>query len=129
MTKPNLIVKVIGGAHSGKSALANAIFKFLRKNAIYSSKLQDGEVATAFEGGPVAVLVQTQFEDAMLAPVLPDDSRPVTLADLKAAFLVWELQRRAGKLKSDADVSALPAGQVAEGAATHLWDLLNAVQS
>ncbi len=129
MTKPNLIVKIIGGAHSGKSALASAIFKSLRKSNVYSTKLQDGEVSTNFEGGPVAVLVQTEFQDAVLTPVVVDDSRPVTMADLKAAFLVWELQRRAGKLKSDADVSVLPAGQVAEGAAAHLWDLLNAVQA
>ena len=126
----NLTVKVIGGAHSGKSALAKAIVAALRRNKLYGTALKDGTTSQPFDEGPVKVLVETHFVDPMLAPnvsVEGPEVRTVGLAELKAAFLVWELQRRAGKLKSDEDIAALPAGQVAEGAAEHLWHLLNEV--
>ena len=126
--KPNLIVTVTGGRHSGKSELANTIVKSLRKSAKYGTQLEDGDVKLPADPGPTRVLVQTVEYDDMLDQGFtmegPENLR-ITQGSLKAAFLVWELERRLGKCKPTADIDNLPAGQVAEEAATTLWNILN----
>lgn len=125
--KANLTVKVIGGIHSGKTALAQAIMKSLRKSALYGVSLQDGEVSIPADKGWVQVLVKTELSDPMLSPdvgLVGPDTVQVSMACLKSAFLVWELQRRNGVLRDPEELAKLPAGQVAENAAEHFWKLL-----
>lgn len=123
----NLTVKVIGGAMSGKTALAQAITKALRKISLYGVALDDGNTKLPADSGPIKVLVQTELNDPMLAnpvEVCTSDVKAITKADLKACFMIWEAQRRRGELETDATIESLPIGQVAEGAANHLWKLL-----
>lgn len=126
--KPNLIVTVTGGRHSGKSELANTILKSLRKSAKYGTQLEDGDVKLPADQGPTQVLIQTVEYDEMLDEGFTmegPENLHITQGSLKAAFLVWELERRLGKCKSTADIDSLPAGQVAEEAASTLWKILN----
>lgn len=48
----------------------------------------------------------------------------ITQADLVAAYLTWEHQRRAGTCVGRAVTNAMPVEEVANKAAEHVWDLL-----
>lgn len=50
----------------------------------------------------------------------------ITKPQLKAALLQWEQDARNGKTRSHDEADALPAQQVAEESAAHLWDKLHA---
>ena len=126
--KPHLIVTVAGGKLSGKSELASTIVKSLKKTAKYGTQLEDGDVKMPADPGPTRVLVQTQEYDEVLEQHVTVEGPPtinLTEGKLKAAFLVWELERRMGKCSDPSDIDKLPAGQVAEDAASTLWNILN----
>lgn len=133
MKQPNLVVTVAGGKHSGKSELAKAVLKALRKNPLYGTAFQDGETCLDYDNGPVKVLVHTEERENRLSPeplqiqVAEPEMIGVTKDDPKEAFLRWELHhRKHGGNISQEERLKLPAGQVAEEAALFFWKMLSA---
>lgn len=127
MNKPHLTISIVGGAHSGKTELAKLITKAVAKDKSYGISMHDGAVATADSGGPIKVMLQTMEFDLQHEPMQVSNvpSVQVSVADLKSAFLDWELQiRQHGASITVEQQRALPAGQVAENAAVKLWTLL-----
>lgn len=125
---PHIKVTVEGGSHSGKSQLASSIHKTLSKNKLYGVQLVDDGHTSRQTDGPVKVLIETLFNDAVLKPGLcihGPEQIAVGMAELKAAMLVWELERRQGLCMDQGDLDILPAGQVAEESAKKLWSLIN----
>lgn len=53
-----------------------------------------------------------------------EETIKINQQQLEQALLTWEKQGRAGLLRSHAETDALPAEQVAQESARHLWALL-----
>ena len=123
----HLDVEISGGPCSGKSALAVAVAKALSKSKLYGVTLRDDSAGCPTSEGPVKVLVRT-LERPVVAGELTysgPEKRSFSQDELKAAFLRWELDiRTRGACFTTEEIRALPAGQVAENAASTLWGFL-----
>lgn len=112
-----LNVIIVGGVQAGKTTLLK-LFKRAANKAGYAVSFDDNGEYQAPDAGKVRVHLKTETEDEMLVPSTTSCPTRVQMkldrADLKAVFLAWELDRRAGHCLSQEETDNVPPGQAAE---------------
>lgn len=125
-------VNIIGGVQAGKTTLLNVLKKAANK-AGYAVSFVDGQNRQEADKGNVHVHFVVETSDTILQPKqLSVNAEPTISAspsELRAAFLHWELDMRAGQCLDPAEVRNVPPGQAAERASESFLRYLAVAQA